>query len=99
MCNVYGKSFFSKKLERICKRWVWTTSFNLKEKLWRATHNSSLKKKFRAQRSIKKSMLTVFIDMKWSINYDVLKKGETLSSNNNAKCLDITHFIKWYSYI
>lgn len=53
---------------------------------WKHTA-SPVKKKFRAQRSVKKVMLTVFWDVKGPITISFLEKGTTVNSENYCQLL------------
>ena len=46
-----------------------------------------MKKKFLAQQSVKKVMLTVFWDIKESITIDILEKGATINSASYCRYL------------
>ena len=60
---------------------------------WKYT-DSSVKKKFQAQCSVKKVILTVFSDMKRPITIDFLVKGETVDS-----AVGKIPFIYWMTFI
>ena len=69
-----------------------TTSLSHKRKFMEGKKTESLvKKRFRAQRSVKKVMLNVFRSMKGSITIDFLEKGSTI--NSTSKFLVKIHFI------
>ena len=81
MYYVYGKACFSQKVFTSRLNMVCHFMPDLKRQFMERKHTDSpLKKIFHVQQSVKKVMLTVFLDMRDPITIDFLEKGETVNS-------------------
>ena len=86
MWNLYGeKCFCQKTIKNGLNKGFSHNESELKRQSMLRKHTDFFgKKKFRAQQSVKKVMLTVFWDMKGPITIDFLEKGATV--NNASYC-------------
>ena len=84
MCHVYVETrFIKRKYSQIGSTLVGHYEAQLKESIKWKQINSPVKKKFLAQQSIKKVMLTVFLDMKGPITFNLFqKKGLVINSGS-----------------
>ena len=76
MCNINAQVCFSKKnLYKWAKHRIVTTSWSKKDSYGGGNMDSLIKKKFQAQQSVKKVMLTVFWNMNRPITTDLFEKA------------------------
>ena len=76
-----------KNVYKLAKHSFATTSLSQKDITWNGNTVTAVKKEFRAQRSVKKVMLTVFLNVKGFITKDFLDKGATVDDAPDSQLL------------